>query len=172
MVKISNPGKREFSKIYELTGKIDGLVQHEEHVFKIMIDHFGDSFFIAEEIDEDSGEEKLMGYMMGFVSQKMHGLLFVWQIGVSPDAQGKGIGKALLQRTIEYARFSNCKGVIATVETDNIASQKLFEKLNFHVATKRFREPQDDLVKVDEKDAIADYYGSGTDQIWYIHELM
>ncbi|MEA1885690.1 MAG: GNAT family N-acetyltransferase [Bacteroidota bacterium] len=171
MIKIDTLKGTDFLKIHQLAGEIDGIVQHPGHVYKIMADHFGDTFFIAREENEDN-EIEILGFMMGFVSRKMKGELFVWQIAVSDNAQGKGIGSKLLQHTIDYAiKANDCNAVIATVETDNRPSQKLFEKFGFIIDSQKYRTGNQEMINVNNREAIKNYYGSGTDQIFYIKKV-
>ncbi|MFP4026008.1 MAG: GNAT family N-acetyltransferase [Thiohalospira sp.] len=171
MIKIDTLKEMDFLKIHELAGNIDGIVQHPGHIYKIMADHFGDTFFIAKEENEDNDVD-VLGFMMGFVSRKMKGELFVWQIAVSSNAQGKSIGSKLLQHTIDYAiKANDCNVVMATVETDNIPSQKLFEKFGFKVDSQKYRTGNQEMINLNGKDAIKNYYGSGTDQIFYVKKV-
>lgn len=168
MIKIDTHKGTDFLKIHKLAGEIDGIVQHPGHVYKIMADHFGDTFFIARE----DNEIDILGFMMGFMSRKMKGDLFIWQIAVSEKAQGKGLGSKLLQHTIDYAKkLSDCNAVIATVETYNTASQKLFEKFGFTIDSQKYRKEDQEILSVNGREAIKNYYGSGTDQIFYVKKI-
>ncbi|MFO7828077.1 MAG: GNAT family N-acetyltransferase [Bacteroidales bacterium] len=175
MIKIGTLAETDFLKIHELAGKIDGIVQHPEHIYKIMADHFGDTFFIAKRENENNDVEvdvDVLGFMMGFVSRKMTGELFVWQIAVSKNAQGESIGSKLLQHTIDYAKKADdCNIIMATVETDNTPSQKLFEKFGFKIDSRKYRKGNQEMVVVNGKEAIKNYYGSGTDQVFYVKKV-
>ncbi len=171
MITIDTIGSNEYKTVWRLAGEIDGIVQHAEHVYKIMADHFGDSFFIAREKTRD-GRSEMLGFMLGFVSQKFNGHFFVWQIAVSPGSQGKKVGSRLLKHTVEHAGKSfDCQAVMATVETTNIGSQRLFEKLGFNIKSESYRESSQALTLHNGKQAVENYYGSGTDQIFYVKEL-
>ena len=166
MINIHNPSEESYVEMHRLAGDIDGLVQHPAHVYKIMCDHFGDSIFLAE-VKDQLAEPVTMGMMLGLSSHKMSGLLFVWQIGVASDMQGAGLGSRLLSVTIDHARNAGYQKVMATVETTNTGSQKLFEKHGFQVVSHNYAQPNHVLVNQHQKPAIQNYYGSGTDQIFY-----
>jgi diaminobutyrate acetyltransferase len=165
MMNLHNPHYNDYQKMHRLTGRIDGLVQHPAHVYKIMCDHFGNSIFLADAEDQPEGE--LSGLMLGIISQKMDNLLFIWQIGVDKRVQGKGLGSRLLEKTIRYACDAGYRGLMATVETANIQSQKLFEKFNFGIATEKYQNEHAILIETKGKAALKNYYGSGSDQIFY-----
>ncbi|MFO8130413.1 MAG: GNAT family N-acetyltransferase [Bacteroidales bacterium] len=171
MLAIDTVRGEDYKAVHRLAGEIDGIVQHAGHVYKIMADHFGDSFFIAHE-KKQNGPSVVLGFMLGFVSQKFKGHLFVWQIAVSHKSQGKKVGSGLLKHTVEYARKTrDCHAVMATVETTNIGSQRLFEKLGFTIRSEKFRGNGQVLTVHHGKEAVENFYGSGTDQIFYVMEL-
>lgn len=168
MIIIDTVSGEDYKTVYKLAGEIEGIVQHAEHVYKIMADHFGDYFFIARDKKED-GSSIVLGFMMGLMSRSFKGQLFVWQIAVSRKSQGKKLGSALLKHTLDYAhKCKDCQEVMATVETTNIGSQRLFEKLGFTIKSEEFKSPGQILTVNNGKRAVVDYYGSGTDQIFYL----
>jgi L-2,4-diaminobutyric acid acetyltransferase len=170
MIHIQQASVNDHFEIHRLSGRIRGIVQHPEHVYKIMAVHFGKTFYVARESDLQSSP--IQGFMMGFVSQSIPGHLFVWQIAVSEEAHGKGIGTRLLEHTVTYARESGeCTAVMATVETGNTGSQRLFEKMGFHIDSERFMEQGQELTQRGSKEAVTNYYGSGTDQIFYVLDV-
>lgn len=170
MIVVKSIDPDAYAEVHRLAGRIRGIVQHPAHLYKIMSDHFGDTFFVARETED--GKEPILGFMMGFVSQSIRGHLFVWQIAVTEKAHGKGIGSKLLDHTIDYARKAlDCTAVMATVETVNAGSQRLFEKNGFQIASERFKQPGQDLTVRNQKEAVVNYYGSGTDQVFYLLEL-
>ncbi|MDY6915639.1 MAG: GNAT family N-acetyltransferase [Candidatus Cloacimonadota bacterium] len=131
-----------------------------------MTDHFGDTFFVTK---DGSNKNEIVGFMLGFASPIIKGYLFIWQIAVSPKVQGQGVGSKLLKYTIDYCRkMDACSKIIATVETTNKASQYLFEKFNFSIASKKFKAPYQELISCEGKEAITNYYNSGTDEIFYL----
>jgi len=168
MIVIEKQSGTDFLQVHRLSGEIAGIVPHPAHLYKIMADHFGDTFFVAKDVAED-GEYEILGFMMGFISRKVPGHLFVWQVAVSEEFQGKGIATKLLEHTIDYAKRSDeCEAVMATVETGNTASQRLFETVGFHIDSGRFRGEGQELITRKGKEAVRDYYQSGTDQIFYV----
>lgn len=142
-------------EIHEFIGNLEGLVQHPVHFYKIMTEYFGNSFFLIKT------DDKIIGLVWGFVSQKNSDVFFLWQIGVSEEHRGKNIARTLIDRLIASAKELRFKRIHATVETGNIASCKLFEKHGFTNISKG-----NTIVKNGRK-AIVNYYGSGTNQVLY-----
>lgn len=170
MIKVEEHKADDFSKIHDIAGEIDGIVQHPTHVYKIMADHFGHTFFVAREYQ--SNQNKILGFMLGFLSERIKGHLFIWQIAVTKNTQGKGVGSKLMDYTINYAKnLDNCHKILATVETDNFASQSLFEKYNFEIKSGNYKGKNQEIIFENEKKAVKNYYGSGTNQIFYVLEV-
>jgi len=82
--------------------------------------------FIAEE------DEEIVG-MMTFVTYRIPSGLKAWieDVAVDSSKQGKGIGKALIERAIEYAKQLNISKVDLTTAPFRIAANALYQKLGF-----------------------------------------
>ena len=80
-------------------------------------------------------EGKLVGYISGFDDSgksgepKFYGYLGRWV--VDPSYRHKGIGKELLERSIEEFRRSGYAVIFAGVKRDNLASKTALEKVGF-----------------------------------------
>ena len=74
--------------------------------------------------------QTVCGYITGFFLPDRPGTLFVWQIGVSPAAQGKGLGKRLLVALAQQARP---EFIEATIDPDNTASINVFKSAARHL---------------------------------------
>ncbi len=145
----------DLSDIHQFIGNLEGLVQHPVHFYRIMIEYFGNSFFVMR------NEEKIAGFVWGFVSQTNRDIFFLWQIGVSKEYRGKNVAKKLIEKLIASAGELRVKKIHATVETGNIASCRMFEKQGFNNISKG-------LTTVENgRQAIVNYYGSGTNQVLY-----
>lgn len=73
------------------------------------------------------------GEMLGFHWTKVHpdGAGEVYVLGVSPAAQGLGLGGALLVRGLEHLRRHGCPEVLLYVDGDNTAAMNLYERDGF-----------------------------------------
>ena len=60
-------------------------------------------------------------------------------IGVASSQQGKGLGRALLNKFIEESRLKGYHSVVLSVEDENKAAVALYEKSGFHI-TRSFAE--------------------------------
>jgi mycothiol synthase len=72
--------------------------------------------------------------LVGFHWTKIHddGAGEVYVIGVSPDAQGLGLGKILLQLGLASLQERGCTEVLLYVDGDNTTALRLYERAGFH----------------------------------------
>ncbi|MET0136440.1 MAG: mycothiol synthase, partial [Kibdelosporangium sp.] len=85
-----------------------------------------DGFFLA--TDQDG---RLLGYHWTKVHPDSTGEVYV--VGVDPDAQGGGLGKALTLAGLRYLRGRGLPRVILYVESDNAAAIAVYRKLGFEL---------------------------------------
>jgi mycothiol synthase len=73
------------------------------------------------------------GELLGYHWTKVHpdGLGEVYVLGVSPTAQGLGLGNALLVRGLRHLAGRGCPAVLLYVDGDNSSAMRLYEKAGF-----------------------------------------
>jgi L-2,4-diaminobutyric acid acetyltransferase len=151
----------EFLKVYNFVSHCKPLENYAEHFYKIMFRYFGNSCLVAEFNDE------IVGFVMGFRSRVNNKTFFLWQIGVFSYYRGKEIGRILLEEFEKVAKKLGCKRIELTVDPNNLASQKLFEKTGYlNISSK-----EGATVKVAGKIAVRDYYRPGGHFILYEKRL-
>jgi mycothiol synthase len=71
--------------------------------------------------------------LLGFHWTKVHpdGAGEVYVLGVAPEAQGLGLGKALLVRGLRHLAERSCPQVLLYVDGDNTAAIRLYERQGF-----------------------------------------
>lgn len=72
---------------------------------------------------------QVVGMVIGFQPPQDPCSAFVWQIGLLPEYQGRGLGLQLLEHWRALPALGHCAFVTATVADDNIASHALFRRL-------------------------------------------
>ncbi len=78
----------------------------------------------------DNTEYALLGYALVFFRQNGQQAR-LYSIAVSPQAQGRGIGKQLLVDVINQARQRGCRYLSLEVRIDNVTAIALYEKEGF-----------------------------------------
>jgi mycothiol synthase len=73
------------------------------------------------------------GELLGFHWTKVHSadLGEVYVLGISPEAQGLGLGNALLVRGLRHLAERGCAEVLLYVDGDNTAARRLYERAGF-----------------------------------------
>jgi mycothiol synthase len=76
------------------------------------------------------------GALLGFHWTKQHdaGLGEVYVVGVSPAAQGRGLGRVLTVAGLQHLAARGVAEVLLYVESDNTPARRLYEDLGFHHA--------------------------------------
>src|SRR5680860_1335893 len=73
------------------------------------------------------------GQIIGFHWTKIeNGLGEVYVVGIDPDAQGGGLGKALTARGLRHLQLGGVPAVILYVEGDNAPALAVYRGLGFH----------------------------------------
>jgi L-amino acid N-acyltransferase len=77
--------------------------------------------------------ERVLGWASYGSFRDRYGYRFTVEnsVYVAPDAQGRGIGKALMERLIEIARERGCHAIVAGMDSESLASIRLHEALGF-----------------------------------------
>lgn len=70
-------------------------------------------------------EDKIVGYVMCLEGD---GVLFIWQLCVLPEFQGRGYSQLLLDKVFNFAKSKN-KPIQVSIEEENIASVASFNKI-------------------------------------------
>jgi len=141
----------DFLKVKECAAKCKPLEDYDSHIYKILLKYFDNTCFTA----EHNGE--VAGFVISFMSQTSKDTCFLWQIGVDPAFQGKGIATDLLKKFEKHLKELGCKRIELTIDPENIASQKLFEKNGYKNASSN----EGETIEVKGKVSVKDYYKPG-----------
>jgi len=144
----------EEDEFLALQGFVSGcppLEAYPQHVYRILLRHFGTCTFVAER------EGRILGFVMGLASHRRPGTYFLWQIGVAPDQQGTGLGKRLLRHIEAELVELGLERIDVTIDPLNDPSRRLFEAAGYNNASGA----EGATVVVNGQLAAADFYRSG-----------
>ncbi len=96
------------------------LEVNSPYTYILLSDHFADTCVIAER------DGMPTGFVAGYMIPDRNDTVFVWQIGVAPEARGRGLAKALLAALLEQTSKLGVRYLEATVTPSNKASEALF----------------------------------------------
>lgn len=107
--------------LHELVRRCPPLDTNSRYCNLLQASHFRDTAIVAERDGE------LYGFVTGYRVPDRENVLFIWQVGVSPDGRGHGLGQQMLHRLVE--RVGDVTTLETTVTPDNEASAAMFERL-------------------------------------------
>lgn len=143
--------EEDFRAFAEFAASCPPLEAYPLHQYRIVLRCAGGSCLLAEEAG------RTVGMVTGLPSRSAPGTWFLWQIGVAPAAQGRGLGRALLDRLEALLREQGFSRVELTVDPENGPSRRLFERAGYVNASAR----AGTCVEADGCACVRDFYGPG-----------
>ncbi len=120
---IDTPTVNDAAEIWTLVRASRVLDVNSQYAYLLMCDHFAETCLIARR-----GSETL-GFVIAYRPPTKQEVVFVWQIAVSEQARGQGLGRTLLRTLLKRMAAHGVKYLEATVTPTNHSSAKLFEGL-------------------------------------------
>ena len=120
-VNLRRPVTEDGVDMYHMVRRCPPLDVNSRYCNLLQASHFSDSSIVAEQAGE------LVGFVTGYRRPDQPEVLFVWQVAVSPEARGCGLGNLMLEALVhsdEDIRF-----VETTVTPSNVPSRKMFSRL-------------------------------------------
>lgn len=145
----SHPG--EFLDIHAFAADCPPLEAYPEHIYKIILRYFSDTCFVC------ARDNRIAGFVMGFFSQGRAKTYFLWQIGVSPEMRGRGLGRKLLGYVENELKKAGGERIELTIDPGNLPSLRLFAGGGY----KNISGQEGPTVIVNGRAAVKDYYRPG-----------
>ena len=95
------PTRGDGAAVWRLFRDCRGLDLNSSYAYVLLCDHFGATSAVARATASQRGPGPLAGAALGFRPPHQQDTLFIWQIGVHPDARGAGLGSALLAQVVD-----------------------------------------------------------------------
>ncbi|MFF3413342.1 GNAT family N-acetyltransferase [Streptomyces sp. NPDC002698] len=83
---------------------------------------------LREAVDPDNERVELIGRLTAAVHPEGRAHAYLWMIGVTPERQGEGLGRALIESVLDRC---DREGLAAYLEASNARSRALYERLGF-----------------------------------------
>jgi GNAT superfamily N-acetyltransferase len=90
-----------------------------------LLEHTGDTCCVVEERGD------LVGFLVGYLSQRVPHAGYIHYAGVRPDRRGRGIGRAMYGRFVDAVRERGCSRVLAETGTWNRPSIAFHRRVGF-----------------------------------------
>lgn len=120
---LSEPTPDDGMDVFELVANCSPLDTNSSYCNLLQCTHFSDTSITAKK------NEKLVGFISGYVLPKKPSHLFIWQVAVDKSARGLGLAKQMLKGIIKRPKNNQIEYINTTITHDNQASWALFESL-------------------------------------------
>lgn len=120
--RLRKPVPEDGAGIWELIKACKPLDENSMYCNLIQCDHFRDTCVLAELAGKPAG------WVSAYVMPNDPETLFVWQVAVSGDARGTGLGGLMLTSLLGRDECEGVKRLQTTITRENSASWGLFRK--------------------------------------------
>lgn len=124
---------------------------------KLFFDHFTNTSFIAEK------DGKLVGFLIGFLSQSNSNEAYIHFVGVHPDYRKHSIGKHLYNQFFNVVKHNGRNIVRCITSPVNKTSIAYHTKMGFDI--------EDGDRNIDGVSVVADYDGPNQDRVLFVKYL-
>lgn len=114
------PARADGAAVWKLVGESGALEQNSAYAYLLLCTHFRDTCLVAEQ------HGRLDGCVLAYRLPREPDNVFVWQIGVAPEARGHGLAGELLDGLLCLPACRTVRYLSASVAADNTASRALF----------------------------------------------
>ena len=129
-IQYIHPEETDGGEMWNIAKSSNVLDLNSTYSYLMMTKYFKETCIIAKE------DETMAGFVTAFIPPTKQDTIFVWQIAVSADYQGLGIGTKLLHAVIESEACKDVSYLEATISPSNKASQRLFTSFSRKKGTK------------------------------------
>lgn len=119
---LRSPTSADGAAIHELVKATRLLEPNTCYAYLLLASHFAETCVVATQ------EDRLLGVVVAYRPPTDPHALFVWQVGVHPDAQGQGLARSLLHAVLDRPACHDVRWLTATVAPSNVASDRLFRR--------------------------------------------
>ena len=122
-VRFRRPEPADGARVHALVKASPPLDVNSEYCYLLLCSHFSATCTIAERAGS------LIGFQTGYFRPDAPDVLFIWQIAVSPEGRGMGIGKRMVKDLLASFPRGKIRHLEQTVTKSNTASRALFESV-------------------------------------------
>ncbi|MCW4042792.1 MAG: GNAT family N-acetyltransferase [Candidatus Bathyarchaeota archaeon] len=127
-MRIRTVKKEDFLEIMDLASKCDPIPVERDSIYHLFTKYFTNTCFVAEK------DNKIVGYILGFISQLEKNVAYIHNICISPDFRRKKIGSSLYQKFFQNMKKEKCQKIFLIINPTNKLSISYHESLGFNVS--------------------------------------
>ncbi|MDN5869397.1 MAG: diaminobutyrate acetyltransferase [Nitrococcus sp.] len=119
-IVIRQPDVDDGGGIWRVVREASALDPNSSYLYLLLAKDFSDTCVVA----ECDGE--IVGFVTGYRPPRRHEVVFLWQVGLLPSMQGRGLGKRLVLGFLGSPGARGATVLETTVAPSNTASRALF----------------------------------------------
>ena len=117
------PQRSDGSTVHALVKRCEPLDLNSLYSYLLLCTDFADTCVVAE------ADGEVVGFVSGYLKPADPTVLFIWQVAVSPEARGLGVGKGMLREALSRPACVHVRHLDTTVTPSNAASWAMFYSL-------------------------------------------
>ncbi len=122
-IHLRPPGREDGAAIHQLAERTGVLDLNSRYLYLLLSTEFTDTCIVAE------AEGALLGFATGLRPPRRPASIFLWQVGVDPAGQGRGLGKRLVRAFLDAPGARDATVLETTIAPGNRASRALFQAI-------------------------------------------
>ncbi|MFY0665456.1 MAG: diaminobutyrate acetyltransferase [Natronospirillum sp.] len=122
-IRFTPPQAEDGAKVFDLIANCPPLDTNSRYCNLLQCSHFADTCIAAWHGDE------IIGFISGYIPPRQQDTYFLWQIAVAESARGQNLAQRMLDAVLQQPACAKVTQLQTTITADNIASQRVFEKL-------------------------------------------
>ncbi len=119
-IRCRRPTIEDGKAIHEVVRETGVLDVNSCYLYLLLCTDFAETCVVAEEAG------RVVGFVTGYRPPGRPDTVFLWQVGVAPAGQGKGLGKLLVHAFLDTPGAADATVLETTISPSNAASQALF----------------------------------------------
>lgn len=122
-VRLRAPRGTDGAEVWSLIQSQPSLDDNSLYCNLLQSTHFADTCALAEQ------DDRIVGWVSGYIPPKDPDTLFIWQVCVDAAAQGQGLGRKLIADVLSRPACRHVTMLECTITEDNEASWALFSSI-------------------------------------------
>lgn len=120
-IELMAPKDTDGMLVHKLVAQCPPLDTNSAYCNLLQCSHFADTSVAA------VSEDKLVGFISGYILPARPNTLFIWQVAVSEQARGQGLASKMIRHILDRENCSQVSFIETTITESNKASWALFE---------------------------------------------
>lgn len=124
-ITMRRPTSEDGAAMWQLVKDTGVLDLNSAYLYLMMGRYMGGTCIVAEQ--KIKGKTQMLGFVMGFIPPHKRDTYFLWQVGVSSAARGKGLATRMIRQLLKMPACQHIRRIETTITPSNTASRKLFQ---------------------------------------------